>query len=208
MLMGVVSLFGVLAVQAAVSLTDEPRVTPEPRVGAAPRSDLRVDSNLVLIPVSVTDPKNRPLTGLVSDQFRVFEGKSEQKVLHLSSDDAPLSVGIVFDASGSMAAKLGKAREAVAEFLKSANSSDEFFLVNFSSTARLAVPFSDNPAEIRTPLMLADSKGRTALRNQNILAYSPANIEADGKYRRVEVKRVERRDLHVSWRPGYYAPGR
>ncbi len=277
----------------------------------ASRSDIRVNANLVLIPVSVTDPKNHPMTGLVSDEFRVFEGKAEQKIVQLSSDEAPISVGIVFDASGSMAGKLVKAREAVAQFLRGTNPGDEFFLVNFNSTASLAVPFTSDPDEIHDRLMSTDSKGKTALldavylalhymkgaknhrkallvisdggdndsryseretrkmvqeadtwiyaigiyargtqtlpeeerggpklltdiaeesggrqfevhsaselpevatkvglelRHQYILAYTPANPEADGKYRRVQVKLVDRRDLHLSWRPGYYAP--
>jgi Ca-activated chloride channel family protein len=296
-LIGAVALIGVLAAQAE----------------AASGSDIRVDSLLVLIPVSVTDPRNRPVTGLASGEFRVFEGKAEQKVVGLSSEDAPLSVGIVFDASGSMEDKLPKAREAVQQFLKNANPEDEFFLVKFSSTAEVAVPFTNNAGDISARLLFAGSRGKTALldavylglhymknarnarrallvisdggdndsryseremrtmlreagvavyaigiyaagaktlpeeeragpklltdlaeesggrqyavhraselpeaaaeiglelRNQYVLAYSPEGAPADGKYRRVQVKLVEPRDLHLSWRPGYYAPGR
>jgi Ca-activated chloride channel family protein len=163
MLIGVATLLTGWAVQAADRDNDEPRVSIEPRASARTSSDIRVDSNLVLIPVSVTDPKNRPVTGLAPDEFRIFEGKAEQKVLRLSCEDAPISVGIVFDASGSMSGKLAKAREAVIEFLKSANPDDEFFLVNFSRTAELAVPFTGNPGDIQMRLMYATSKGRTAL---------------------------------------------
>src|ERR1039457_6337224 len=105
---------------AADGASRHPRVALYPRASqgmAAAGGRLRVDSNLVLIPVSVTDPRNRLVTGLDPRQFRVFEGKAEQKVLDCSNDDAPLSVGIVFDSSGSMARKLAKAREAVAQFL-------------------------------------------------------------------------------------------
>lgn len=163
MLIGAITLLNVLAAQAAAGGIDEARVSIQPRAKAAAPSDIRVDSNLVVIPVSVTDPKNRPVTGLAPDEFRVFEGKAEQKVLRLSSEDAPLSVGIVFDASGSMAGKLPKAREAVKEFLKSANPDDEFFLVNFSRTPELAVPFTNNPGDIQMRLMYATTGGRTAL---------------------------------------------
>jgi Ca-activated chloride channel family protein len=312
MWIGAVGLFLVFAAHAANGAPDEPRVSIQPRPGIARRSDIRVDSNLVLIPVSVTDPKNHPVTGLASEEFRIFEGKVEQKVLHLSSNDEPLSVGIVFDASGSMEGKVDKAREAVAEFLGRSNPSDEFFLVNFNSKAELAVPFTTDAGEIETRLRSTESKGKTALldaiylalhymkgaknprkallvisdggdndsrysetetrrmvqetdvwiyaigiyargaqtlpeeegggpklltdiaersggrhfavhdadelpdatakiglelRNQYILAYSPANTEEDGKYHRVQVKLVEGRNLHLSWRPGYYAPG-
>jgi Ca-activated chloride channel family protein len=145
----------------------QPRVSVEPRLPVdgsnQPRADIRVDSNLVLVPVSVTDGKNRSVTGLDRETFRVFEGKEERKLLHFSSDDLPLSVGIVFDASGSMADKLRKSREAVAQFLKTANTADEFFLVEFSDRAKLSVPFTNSADEIQNRLMTTESKGKTAL---------------------------------------------
>jgi hypothetical protein len=87
----------------------EPRIRPRP--GAATgeedpgdrRSNIRVDSTLVLIPVSVMDPMNRSVTGLEKEHFRVFEDKVEQEVAQFSSEDSPITVGVVFDASGSMA---------------------------------------------------------------------------------------------------------
>src|ERR1035441_5320548 len=150
------------AAQAANPATDEPRI---PR-----RSDIRVDANLVLIPVSVTDAKNHPVVGIDASQFRVFDGKAEQQVVNVSANDAPVSVGIVFDGSASMSSKLPKAREAVVEFLKSANPDDEFFLVNFASTAEVAVPFTTNGAEIQNRLMYATTKGKTALLDAVYLA--------------------------------------
>ena len=149
-----------------------PRVSIEPRTTGSPvmRPDIRVDSNLVLIPVSVTDSRNHAVTGLGREMFRIFEGKTEQKLVQFSCEDAPVSVGIVFDSSGSMQSKLAKAREAVAEFLRSANPSDEFFLVNFAARAELAVPFTPNPAEIQNRLMFAQPGGRTALLDAVYLA--------------------------------------
>ena len=145
----------VLAAQAANGATDETRV--------ARRGDIRVDTNLVLIPVSVTDPKNHPVVGIDVRQFRVFDGRVEQEVVNVSTDDSPVSVGIVFDGSASMAPKLSEARNAVVEFLKTANPDDEFFLVNFSTTAEVAVPFTTSGAEIQNRLMYAATKGKTAL---------------------------------------------
>jgi len=145
---------------------DEPRVMLEPRAAAGlavANAALRVESNLVLIPVAVTDRQNRSVVGLDRATFRVFDGKTEQKVTHFSQDDAPLSAGIVFDSSGSMRDKLGKSREAVAAFLKTANPEDEFFVVECSDRARVAVPFTSNPNEIQNHLMSTVSKGRTPL---------------------------------------------
>jgi VWFA-related protein len=130
---------------------------------AARHGDIRVDTNLVLIPVSVTDGRNHPIVGIDARQFRVFDGNVEQQVVNVSTDDTAVSVGIVFDGSASMKGKLAKAREAVVEFLKSANPDDEFFLVNFASTAEVAVPFTTSGPEIQSKLMYATTKGKTAL---------------------------------------------
>src|SRR6185369_357528 len=98
-----------------------PRGRAADRVGPAPSANIRVDSNLVLIPVTVTDPLNRFVTGLDKENFRVFEDKQEQRVSQFSSEDAPISIGVVFDCSGSMGNKLEKSRQAVAQFFKTAN---------------------------------------------------------------------------------------
>lgn len=155
----------------AAAGADQSPVSIQPRM--APRgvlSDIRVDSNLVLIPVSVTDPKNHAITGLPREAFRVFEGKAEQTLVHFASEDAPVSVGIVFDSSGSMKDKLAQSRAAVARFLGAANPEDEFFLVNFNSTAQLTVPFTGDPGDIQNRLLLTQSNGRTALLDAVCLA--------------------------------------
>ncbi len=115
---------------------------------------------MVLIPVSVTDARNHPVVGIDARQFRIFDGKVEQQIVTVATDDSPLSVGIVLDGSASMKGKLEKAREAVIEFLKSANPDDEFFLVNFAETAEVAVPFTTSGPEIQSRLMYATNKGK------------------------------------------------
>ncbi len=150
----------------------EPRVSIEPRVrnsknADAPelerRSNIRIDTTLVLIPVSVTDPMNRFVTGLEREHFRLFEDKVEQDIKQFSSEDAPLSVGLVFDTSQSMGSKLQKSRQAVAQFFKTANPEDEFFLVQFNDRPTLTVPFTHDTEEIQNRLTFTQSKGRTAL---------------------------------------------
>ncbi len=140
-----------------------PRPKGAPKVEALPRSDIRVDSNLVLIPVTVTDPMNRFVTGLEKENFKLFEDKKEQSISAFSSEDAPLSVGVIFDCSGSMGKKLEKSRQAVSQFFKTANPEDEFFLVQFNDTANLIQPFTRNLEEIQNRLTFTQSKGETAL---------------------------------------------
>jgi VWFA-related protein len=142
-------------------------ISPRPKaVGkepAEPKANIRVDATLVLIPVTVTDPMNRFVTGLEKENFKLFEDRKEQEISQFSSEDAPLSAGVIFDCSGSMGHKLEKSRLAVSEFFKTANPEDEFFLIQFNDTANLVQPFTQNLEEIQNRLMFTFSKGRTAL---------------------------------------------
>ncbi|MDX1984484.1 MAG: VWA domain-containing protein [Bryobacteraceae bacterium] len=155
-----------------------PKVSIEPRVKAAAEptpaerrgANIRVDSTLVLINVTVTDPLNRFVTGLDKDYFRLWEDNNEQQVAQFSSEDAPLSVGLVFDASGSMGSKLSKSRQAAAQFFRTANPEDEFFLVQFNDRAELKVPFTFNTEEVQNRLTFTQAKGRTALLDAVYLA--------------------------------------
>jgi Ca-activated chloride channel homolog len=124
---------------------------------------LRVDTTLIQINVTVTDPLNRFVTGLEKEHFRLFEDKIEQKIRDFSAEDAPLSIGLVFDTSGSMGPKLQKSRQAAVQFFKTANPEDEFFLVEFNDRPELVVPFSADTDEIQNRLQFTQSKGKTAL---------------------------------------------
>ncbi len=123
----------------------------------------RADTTLVLVPVSVTDPSNRYVLGLDKEDFRLFEDDVEQKVTHFSNEDAPLSIGLLVDTSGSMGAKLDTSRHAVSEFLKTLNAPDEAFLVEFSDQAQLAVPLTSDSGAIESSMSSATSGGLTAL---------------------------------------------
>src|SRR5205823_12789965 len=101
-------------------------------VQTAPAKPVLVDVDLVLLNVTVTDDWNRIVTGLEKDNFAIVEGSQIQEVKHFSSEDAPISLGVIFDMSGSMSDKIEKAREAVIEFFKTANPQDEFFMIAFS----------------------------------------------------------------------------
>src|SRR5690242_11840429 len=149
----------------------EPRAKPQAsRTAPTPRANIRVDTTMVLIPVTVTDPLNRFVTGLERENFKLSEDKIEQKIQQFSSEDAPLSVGLVFDTSGSMGNKMEKSRQAVAEFLKTMNTEDESFLVEFNDRAELALGFTKSPEEIQNKLTFTQSKGRTALLDAVYLA--------------------------------------
>ena len=87
---------------------------------------LKVDVDLVLVPVTITDPMNRLVTGLEKDNFQLFEGSAAQEIKSFSSEDAPVSLGVIFDSSGSMSSKMERAKEAVSEFFKTATRRTSF----------------------------------------------------------------------------------
>ncbi len=124
---------------------------------------LKVDVDLVLVPVTITDPMNRLVTGLDKENFTLYEGKDRQEIRHFSSEDAPVSLGVIFDMSGSMSSKIERAREAVIEFFKAANPQDEFFMVTFADKPEEISDFTQSIEDIQGKLVYTVPKGRTAL---------------------------------------------
>ena len=119
--------------------------------------------DLVLVPVTVTDPMNRLVTGLDRENFQVYDGKEMQDVRHFSSEDAPISLGVIFDMSGSMSSKIERAREAVSEFFKTANPQDEFFMIAFADKPQEISDFTQSVEDLEGKLLFTVPKGRTAL---------------------------------------------
>ena len=164
---------GIVTLLTAALAQQPPNVNIAPRLKGAPstpaetsidrKANIRVDTTLVLIPVAVTDPMSRFVTGLDKENFKIYEDKVEQEIAQFSSEDAPLSVGIVFDTSGSMGSKLMKSRQAVSQFLKTANPEDEFFLIQFNDRPELVMGFTPDTEEIQNRLTFTQAKGRTAL---------------------------------------------
>jgi Ca-activated chloride channel homolog len=152
---GAAVLFSVCAVGIAFQA---PRSRP-----VIPPADLRVDSSLVLIPVHVTTPGGASVASLSRDSFQLFEDGVEQRITLFAKEDAPLSVGVLFDASGSMQNKIRKSSEAAATFFKTANVDDEFFLVEFNDRAKLTVPFTSDSDEIYQRIAHTKAFGRTSL---------------------------------------------
>jgi Ca-activated chloride channel homolog len=124
---------------------------------------IRAEVTLALVNVTATDPYGRLVTGLEKENFRVFEDGIEQEIVSFSSEDLPVSIGLIFDMSGSMSDKSEKARQAAVQFLQTANPQDEFFLVSFGDRAELARGFTSNIEELQNGMLFTTAKGRTAL---------------------------------------------
>ncbi len=124
---------------------------------------LKVDVDLVLVPVTITDPMNRLVTGLDKANFQLFEGNASQEIRTFSSEDAPVSLGVIFDSSGSMTSKMDRAKDAVIEFFKTANPQDEFFMITFNDEPETVSDFTSSVDEIQNKLVFAVPRHRTAL---------------------------------------------
>jgi VWFA-related protein len=138
------------------------RVAPR-AANELPPAHLRIETSLVLVPVHVTTPLGVSVTDLKSSNFQVFEDNVEQTITHFAKDDAPLSLGLVFDASASMRNKLYKSSEAAAALFKTANREDEFFLIEFNERPRLVIPFTPDSDELYNQILRTRTTGRTSL---------------------------------------------
>jgi Ca-activated chloride channel family protein len=127
------------------------------------QSPLKVDVDLVMVNATVTDPDNNLVTDLKPENFQIFEDKVEQEIRYFSTEEVPLSLGIVFDVSHSMEKKIDTARQAALTFLETGTPADEYFLVEFSSRANLAEDFTTDISRLRNHLSLTPPKGTTAL---------------------------------------------
>jgi Ca-activated chloride channel family protein len=128
-----------------------------------PGARIRMNVDMVLVPITVTDPMNRLVTGLEKEDFQIFENGGIQRISSFASEDAPVSIGIVFDLSGSMNSKLIRARESILQFIRTANPQDEFFVVGFNDRPELIEDFTNSVEDIQARLATVRSGRRTAL---------------------------------------------
>lgn len=198
--------------------------TPPPPPSGKTQSGhtLKSEVDLTLVNVTVTDPYGRLVTGLEQSGFRVFEDGVEQEIVRFSGEDVPISIGVIFDMSGSMANKIDKSRLAAVQFFRTANPQDEFFLVNFNDRAQLVTPFTDSVDDLQDRLMFTAARGRTALLDGIYLGLSEMKgahntkksllIISDGgdnhsRYSEVDIRRFLKESDVQLYAIGIYEPG-
>lgn len=138
-----------------------PEATPPDEDPAKP---INVKTDLVTLTLTVTDLYGRYVSGLTKNAFSVFDNNQEQEVTFFSDSDAPVSVGILFDVSGSMSGeKIGKARNALKRFIGSSHPSDEYFLIAFNNRAQLLMDRTRNGEAVLEKLTLVKTGSNTAL---------------------------------------------
>ena len=151
--------------QAAGDSQQKPKTTADgPRVEVEQDSTILTNTDLVTVTVTVTDLYGRFVTGLSKSAFTILDEKTEQEILFFSDEDAPVSVGIVFDVSNSMGGeKIRRAREALARFIETSHKSDEYFLIGFNHRAQLLLDRTRDGDALRDKLTFVQTKGQTAL---------------------------------------------
>ena len=142
---------------------EAPATTGTGALRVRPGSFIRMNVDMVLVPITITDPMNRLVTGLEQEDFQVFENNNQQKIATFATEDAPVSIGIIFDLSGSMSSKLIRARESILQFIKTANPQDEFFVIGFNDRPELIEDFTSSVEDIQARLATVRSGHRTAL---------------------------------------------
>lgn len=148
--------------QVKPEVDSQKKQPPAPIENPQDNPSIKFKTEVVTLSVTVTDPYNRLVTGLDRQHFEVFEDKVKQNIEFFRDEDVPVSIGIIFDVSGSMKGKLDRAREALKAFIQTCHDQDDFFLVGFNQRANLVAEFTDGEG-LTNKLMMIDPKGQTAL---------------------------------------------
>ncbi len=142
---------------------------------------LRHDVDLVLVPVSVTDSYDRLVTGLEKKDFALTEGGAQQQIQYFSTEDGPISLGVILDVSKSMRDKMDDARDAVVQFFESANQQDDWFVITFSDRPELLADTSRSVGFARERLATVTPSGRTSLLDAIYLGLSKMHHAKHGR---------------------------
>jgi Ca-activated chloride channel family protein len=156
-------IIGSALVFAMVSLVVHAQNSEKAQTASSKDKIVKVDVELVRVDATVTDAQNRVITGLDKEHFKLWEDKLEQKIEFFSAEDSPVSLGIVFDISGSMKDKIGTARDAAVTFLKTGNPEDEYFLEVFSNRPQVAEDFTSDISKLQNKLVFQATSGMTAM---------------------------------------------
>jgi len=158
----VIALPAVMAAYVAQSQKAQDAPADKPQTPAQNQT-IKVDVDLVQVTATVTDAQNRYVTGLEQEHFQIWEDKLEQKIEYFSAEDVPISLGVIFDTSGSMKDKISTARDAAVTFLKTGNPEDEYFLVEFANRPQVAEDFTTDVSRLQNKLIFTPAKGMTAM---------------------------------------------
>ncbi|MGI8470207.1 MAG: VWA domain-containing protein [Pyrinomonadaceae bacterium] len=156
-------LFFILTFSSVAALAQQPQSTP-PSNDADPEKPISVTTDLVTLTLTVQDPYGRYVSGLGKNAFTILDNNQEQNITFFDDTDAPISVGILFDVSGSMSGeKIQRARTALERFINTSHPMDEYFLIAFNSRAQLLLDRTRNGEAVLDKLALVQPRDNTAL---------------------------------------------
>jgi Ca-activated chloride channel family protein len=164
-----------------VAAKTDPSIPLTPGASLRTGIQFRVDTNIVLVPLTVTDPMDRLVTGLEKQNFSIYEDGHPQSIRSFACDDAPVSIGVILDLSGSMSNKVVRARGAVLQFMKTSNPQDEFFVIGFNDRPYLLTDFTSSADDVEARLATIQPGHRTALLDA---IYMGLEKMKEAKYRR------------------------
>ncbi|HZI88373.1 MAG TPA: VWA domain-containing protein [Pyrinomonadaceae bacterium] len=138
--------------------------SPQQKMGTELDGPVIVNTDLITLTVTVTDTYGRYVSGLSKKAFTILDEKQPQEITYFSDDDSPVSVGVIFDVSGSMSGeKIKNAREALSKFIQTSHNSDEYFLIAFNSRAQLLLDRTRDGNAVLDKLTFVQTKNNTAL---------------------------------------------
>jgi Ca-activated chloride channel homolog len=178
--LSVALVFAVLVAGSALAQdgkSQEPKLVTQPstqdKAGQADKS-IQIGRDVVTVNVTVMDPYGRFVTGLDKSNFEIFDDKIKQEILFFNDDDLPITLGIIYDVSGSMQSRIARSLHALRRFVETSNSDDEFFLVGFNQKAKLIRDFTTSGESIVNSLTLVSPDGNTALYDATYLGVQKA----------------------------------
>jgi Ca-activated chloride channel family protein len=131
--------------------------------GQDPSDKIKLQAKLVNVPVTVIDREGRYVTGFAKEDFEVFDDEVKQEIAHFSDQDGPISLGIIYDVSGSMGDLTARSFDALKKLFRTSHEDDEFFVIAFNDKAKLLQDFTVSPTEIINRMDVVKAKGYTAL---------------------------------------------
>ena len=153
-----------LSAAFAQEMFDAPQILPRTHSFArSSKAAIRTNVDLVLVPVTVLDHSDRPVSGLQADNFTILDNQHPQSIKYFSSEDAPISLTVILDASGSMAGRMDEARQAVVELFNSSNPQDDLRMITFGDQVRAVGNLSDSLDDVHRTVASIQADGFTAL---------------------------------------------
>src|SRR5262249_14766162 len=148
-----------------------PRQEPDSKhIPKNPQDKIVINTKLVNLTVTVNDKLGRFVTGLTKEEFEVFDDNVKQEIAFFSDDDAPISLGIVYDVSGSMGSFSSRSLAMLRQFFENSHAEDEFYVFAFNNHVQLVQDFTSLPEALLNRVVFIKPKGSTALYDATYMA--------------------------------------